>query len=126
MAMGVKEAMNKKNLMGLVVSVLWAFFWFGASAAMAFGAQAESGHGKLLDWPVYGGQAGGDHYSSLSQINRTNVSQLRLAWKFDTGEKGVLQTSPIVIGHVLYAYTPTQKVLAIDAASGQLLWRFDS
>ena len=45
---------------------------------------------------------------------------------FDTGEKGALQTSPLVIGHVLYAYTSSQKVIALDAASGKLLWKFDS
>src|ERR1700722_17281336 len=122
MATSVKEAMNRKNLTGLGFAVIW----FGAFASMACWAQAESGHGKLLDWPVYGGQAAGDHYSSLSQINRTNVSQLRLAWKFDTGERGGNpETSPIIVGHVLYAYTPSLKVIAIDAASGKLLWKFD-
>lgn len=79
-----------------------------------------------MDWPRYGGEATNDHYSALSQINRTNVGKLRIAWKFDTGEKGTLQTSPLVIGHVLYAYTPTQKVIALDAATGKLLWKFDS
>jgi quinoprotein glucose dehydrogenase len=75
---------------------------------------------------MYGGQAANDHYSGLSQINRQNVGKLRIAWEFDTGEKGALETSPLVIGQVLYAYTPTQKVIALDAASGKLLWKFDS
>jgi quinoprotein glucose dehydrogenase len=75
---------------------------------------------------VYGGQAAGDHYSSLSQINRTNVSKLRVAWKFDGGEAGGLETSPIIVGRVLYAYTATQKVIALDAATGNLIWKFDS
>src|SRR4029077_17873511 len=79
-----------------------------------------------LDWPVYGGQAAGDHYSSLSQINRQNVKELRIAWKFDAGEEGGLETSPIVVDRVLYAYTATQKVVALDAASGNLIWKFDS
>ena len=79
-----------------------------------------------LDWPVYGGQAAGDHYSSLSQINRKNVQKLQVAWKFDAGEEGGLETSPIVVGRVLYAYTATQKVVALDAASGKLIWKFDS
>jgi glucose dehydrogenase len=79
-----------------------------------------------LDWPVYGGQAAGDHYSSLSQINRDNVRKLQIAWKFDAGEEGGLETSPIVVGRVLYAYTATQKVIALDAASGNLIWKFDS
>ena len=79
-----------------------------------------------LDWPVYGGQVTGNHYSALSQINRTNVEKLRLAWTFDTGEKGILQSSPIIVGKIFYAYTPTQKVIALDAGSGKQLWRFDS
>jgi len=79
-----------------------------------------------LDWPVYGGQAAGDHYSSLSQINRANVRNLQIAWKFDAGEEGGLETSPIVVGRILYAYTATQKVVALDAATGSLIWKFDS
>jgi glucose dehydrogenase len=79
-----------------------------------------------VDWPVYGGQAAGDHYSSLSQINRTNVHELQLAWKFDAEEEGGLEASPIIVGRTLYGYTATQKVIALDAASGKLIWKFDS
>jgi glucose dehydrogenase len=86
----------------------------------------KSGMETSLDWPVYGGQAAGDHYSSLSQINRNNVQKLQVAWKFDAGEEGGLETSPIIVGRVLYAYTATQKVVALNAASGKLIWKFDS
>lgn len=75
---------------------------------------------------MYGGQPENDHYSTLSQINRSNVARLENAWQFDTGETGGLQTSPLIVGRVLYAYTPTQKVIALDAATGKLLWKFDS
>ncbi len=82
---------------------------------------------QTRDWPVYGGQKADDHYSPLTQINRSNVDKLKVAWTFDTGERGVgLQTSPLVVGRTLYAYTPTQKVIALDAATGKLLWTFDS
>ncbi|MGA9670396.1 MAG: PQQ-binding-like beta-propeller repeat protein, partial [Terracidiphilus sp.] len=77
-------------------------------------------------WPVYNGGLEGDHYSQLKQINRANVKQLKMAWTFDTGEKGGIQDNPLVIGRVLYAYTPTQKVVALDAATGALKWKFDS
>jgi glucose dehydrogenase len=77
-------------------------------------------------WPVYGGHATADHYSSLSQINRSNVQQLKLAWQFDAGEKGGLETTPLIVGRVLYAYTANSKVIALDAATGQLIWQFDS
>ena len=59
-------------------------------------------------------------------INRGNVGRLALAWSYDTGEKGDTQTQPIVVGRVMYAYTPTHKTVALDAASGKLLWTFDS
>jgi glucose dehydrogenase len=78
------------------------------------------------DWPVYGGQKAGDHYSPLSQINRKNVHELKLAWKFDAGEEGGLETTPLIVGRVMYAYTATQKVIALNAATGGLIWKFDS
>ena len=79
-----------------------------------------------VDWPVYNGGADGDHYSKLTQIDRTNVSKLEVAWTYDTGEKGGIQTNPLIVGRTLYAYTPTQKVIALDAATGRLKWKFDS
>jgi quinoprotein glucose dehydrogenase len=78
------------------------------------------------DWPIYGGTSDNNHYSALKQINRNNVRKLRVAWSFDTGEEGGLQTSPIEVNGVLYGITPTQKVFALDATSGKLLWKFDS
>jgi quinoprotein glucose dehydrogenase len=79
-----------------------------------------------INWPAYGGGPLNDHFSPLAQINRANVRQLQLAWSFDTGEEGGLQTSPLIVDGVLYGVTPTQKVFALDAATGSLLWKFDS
>jgi glucose dehydrogenase len=98
----------------------------GAGAMIGFmlcgvcAGQSETG------WPVYNGGLDGDHYSKLAQINRTNAQQLKVAWSFDTGEKGGLQDNPLVVGRTLYAYTAKQKVLALDAATGKLKWQFDS
>ena len=78
------------------------------------------------DWPVYGGSPEYLHYSPLSQINRSNVKRLQVAWTYDTGEQGGLQTSPLVVDGVLYGITPTQKIFAVDAATGKELWKFDS
>ena len=78
------------------------------------------------DWPVSNGDAAADHYSTLAQINRQNVKDLQVAWTFDTGEGGGVEANPIIIKGVLYTYTPSQQVIALDAASGKLLWRFDS
>lgn len=79
-----------------------------------------------VDWPVYGGDAAKTRHSALAQIDRGNVAQLQIAWQYDTGEKGDTQTQPIVIGRVLYGYTPSHKAFALDAATGKPLWTFDS
>ena len=95
-----------------------------ALASAHLGAQTASP--KHRDWPVYGGALEGGHYSPLAQINKSNVKQLQVAWTFDTGETGGLQTSPIVVNGVLYGISPTQKIFALDAATGALKWKYDS
>ncbi len=78
------------------------------------------------DWPAYGGGPEDTRYSTLRQINRSNVTQLQKAWSFDTEETGGLQTQPIVVKGVLYGITPKHKAFALDAATGKLKWKFDS
>jgi quinoprotein glucose dehydrogenase len=87
-------------------------------------APAAIGKGGSVDWPVYNGNLAGDHYSALSRINRSNVNQLKITWRFDAG-KGLLETNPLIIGKTLYAYTPKQNVIALDAETGRLKWKFD-
>jgi quinoprotein glucose dehydrogenase len=77
-------------------------------------------------WKTYGGTPDQIRYSALRQINRDNVRQLQVAWTYDSGEAGGLQTQPIVIDGVLFGYTPTHKTFALDAGTGRLLWMFDS
>ena len=76
------------------------------------------------DWPAYGGSPADTRYSSLKQINRSNVSKLQVAWTYDTHEPGGLETSPIVVNGVLYGITPGEEIFALDAATGRELWKF--
>ena len=79
------------------------------------------------EWSAYGGGPDSIRYSSLTQINRSNVGQLEVAWTYDCEEgPGGTQTQPLVAGGVLYALTPQHKLVALDAATGKPLWRFDS
>lgn len=97
-----------------------------ASDKTETGPKKSSHKHSQYDWPIYGGTNENNHYSPLKQIQRKNVRKLRVAWSFDTGEEGGLQTSPIEVDGVLYGITPTQKIFALDAATGKLLWKFDS
>ncbi len=97
---------------------------FGAVRAAEKPTASASAAGT--DWPVYGGQAANDHYSALDQITRENVGKLRVAWTYDSGPGGGLQTSPLIVGRTLYGYSPTQTVIALDGATGEKLWSFDS
>jgi quinoprotein glucose dehydrogenase len=105
----------------LAATVTTGLLAIAPSTPVAFAAS-----GQQQDWPAYGGAPENNHYSSLTQINRSNVKNLAVAWNFDTHEEGGLQTSPIIVEGVLYGITPTQKIFALDAATGKLLWKFAS
>lgn len=124
--MAVRQMLTRQVFTAACVFVLLSAPVILWSRYSAYAASTTSHQAKDADWAVYGGHAGGDHYSSLSQINRSNVNQLKVAWTFDTKEKGGLQTNPLVIGGRLFGYTPSQKVFALDAATGTEVWRFNS
>lgn len=78
------------------------------------------------DWTAYGGDAGNTRYSRLDQIKASNVSNLKPVWTWDSGESSPsFETTPLVIGHVMYVGTPHERVVALDADSGRQIWAFD-
>src|SRR5258706_16420753 len=89
------------------------------------------------EWRFYGGDVGGTRSSPLKQINRKNVKNLKRAWTYHMGEvdRGGNETdrhhivpfesTSIVIGGVLYFSTPSNRVIALDAETGQEIWQFD-
>ena len=85
-------------------------------------------------WPVYGGDLASTKYSTLADINRGNVSQLKPAWEWKTGETpktnpvarpGNFQNTPLMIGDTLFVSTPFNRVVALDAGTGRQLWEYD-
>ncbi len=92
-------------------------------------AQAQKpGTGK--DWPAYQGGPDSIHYSRLTQINRENVKNLKVAWTFGTGDsttkaKREFESNPLIVNGVLYGLSPKVKVFALNAATGKEIWSFD-
>jgi quinoprotein glucose dehydrogenase len=85
-------------------------------------------------WPNYGGDPGGTRYSNASQIDRSNVAQLKVAWTYRTGandqttkliRKAAFEATPILVDGKLYFTTPYDKVFALDAGTGAVLWEYD-
>lgn len=82
------------------------------------------------DWRHYQGDPGSNQFSMLDQINIKNVSDLEVAWIYHSGDsdesgRSQIQCNPLIIDGILYGTSPKLKLLAIDALTGEELWRFD-
>ena len=108
----------------------------GALALVA--SSAVPARGQRVDWPTPSGDPGAMRWSPVRDVNRANVSQLRMAWSWKTGEHaipagpdqkparpGLFQASPVVIHDTMYVSTPYAAVAALDARTGRELWKYD-
>ena len=95
---------------------------------------AEPTDGGIADWTYYGGDPGGSRYSPLTQINKSNVAELKAAWEYHTGDvsdgsdnrrKSEFETTPIVADGAMYLSTPFNRVVALDPETGREKWSFD-
>ena len=77
------------------------------------------------EWLSYGRDYGETRFSPLDQINDSNVDQLGLAWSYDTGSFRGLEATPLMHDGVMYATTSWSIVFAVDARTGEELWRYD-
>lgn len=105
-----------------------------ALAACAPQASPQVPSAPDTEWAHYGGDAGGQRYSSAAQITAGNVKGLEVAWTYSNGdmtrhrgamEDASLETTPILAGGRLYACSAFDAVAALDPATGRLLWRYD-
>lgn len=81
-------------------------------------------------WSVYRGDKASTGYSSLEQINTTNLNQLEVAWTFHCGDaregnRSAIQCNPIVANSKMYITSPQLKLIALDPQTGKELWKFD-
>jgi quinoprotein glucose dehydrogenase len=116
-----------------ISSAVGAFTSLAAATALMLAAAASGS--QAPGWPYYGGDAGGQRYSSAPQITPANVGRLAIAWTYRTGDldtrpeamqHSALQTTPVLAGDRLLFCTPFNEVVALDPGSGTELWRFDA
>jgi quinoprotein glucose dehydrogenase len=99
----------------------WLILWATVPAIGQMGAQNG-------EWRTYGGDLGNTHYSPLDQINATNFYKLQVAWRFKTDNLGPrpeinFEGTPLMANGVVYSTAGSRRaVVAIDAATGELLW----
>ncbi len=80
------------------------------------------------NWDTYLGDKSSSQYSTLRQITRRNVEGLEVAWTYRTGDsdgRSQIQCNPLIIDGVMYGTTPKLKLFALNAATGEELWKYD-
>ena len=76
-------------------------------------------------WLQYGGDYSNNRHSPITELSPENVDQLQYAWGFPTGTTGQFATSPVVYDGIMYVTSSYNRLFALDAATGQLYWRYD-
>jgi quinohemoprotein ethanol dehydrogenase len=88
-------------------------------------AALRAADSRTADWITHGRTQDEQRFSPLAQISDLNVSQLKLAWAFDTGTDRVLEATPLVVDGVMYTTASWGIVFAIDARTGKQIWKWD-
>ena len=81
--------------------------------------------GEPQNWLTHGGTYDEQRYSALRSINADNVARLRLTWFYDLDTARGQESTPLEVDGTLYATTAWSKVVALNAASGKVLWWYD-
>lgn len=85
---------------------------------------AEKHFSESREWPSFGRDYSNQRMSPLTQITPNNVKDLTLAWHFKSGITAGFQATPVVVGGVMYVALPYNHVVALDAKTGNELWRY--
>jgi len=94
--------------------------------SLAFlGACSSDKQNDTSTWPTFGHDVSNNKFSSLTDLNTTNVTQLREVWRFeDTTEGGGVYFNPVMMDNRVIGLMPSNKLVALDAGTGKLLWEF--
>src|SRR5689334_14305029 len=107
-----------------------SFVFLGSAMCLLLAGGLASSSG---DWPSYGHDPGGERFSPLNAINRSNVGRLKIAWTFRTGDAyqpkeskpTAFEATPLYIEGTLYLSTPLGRAIALDPVTGRQRWAYD-
>jgi len=120
------------------------FLWGALSVLCALSGCGEKNAGRIdpadtrtAGWDHYGGDEGGGRFSPLTQINTGNVGSLKVAWTYHSGDLDpaklpspfnlpAFEATPILAGETLYLCSPMNKIIALNARSGEERWHFEA
>ena len=108
-----------------MIKSVFIFLCAAATIALAQGLQQETlEHPTKDSWPTYNGDYSGKRFSSLRQINKSNVGNLAMVWGFQTDVNTAgLKSTPLLVDGTLY-FTEPDDVWAVDARSGRQNWHY--
>ena len=106
--------------LALIVTIALALGGFGDGQGLDPAALQKP---AVDAWPTYHGDYSGQRHSPLTHITPENVSQLTLAWAFQTGQSASIKSTPIVVNGMLYVSAPDQ-LWAIDARTARQVWQY--
>ena len=127
------EMKNRTHLKGGLLSLCALAIVLGITAEAGKTITASAG-AATDEWPYYGHDAGGTRYSPLTQINRENVTSLKVAWTFHTGDisegrgrrkRSGFESTPLMVDGALYLTTPFNRVISLDPETGMQRWAYD-
>src|SRR5678815_3017133 len=97
----------------------------GYFSLVFLGACSPDKQGANSTWPTFGHDVSNNKYSALTDIDTSNVTQLQEVWRFeDTTEGGGVYFNPVMMDNKVIGLMPSNKLVALDAVKGKLLWEF--
>ncbi|HEY2008221.1 MAG TPA: PQQ-binding-like beta-propeller repeat protein [Rhizomicrobium sp.] len=108
---------------------IWSACALGVSIAGLLAVGASAAPEARTDWPNYGNDRGAMRYSPLAQITPENVTSLKVAWTYhmkpaDATRIATSETTPLVVGNIMYLGSPYGHIVALDATTGKEIWNY--
>jgi len=89
-------------------------------------AVGQAPRGRSVGWKDYGGGPDSSKFVAIDQVTKANVSQLKVAWTYATGDTAVYSFNPLVVDDVMYVMARNNSIVALDATAGKEIWIHDN